>query len=185
MTVPSGVFTPWAQLLCIDCNNRMAANDRNSCAKHIVDQGNDGMRVPGRLRPAREINAVCDVCFVGVFCDRDDVSLCQLVVRLAEEAGGEVGSGLSLWQTGGMCVAAGYGANGFRILVTESEDWDEHPGVDDMVLIGVYRDVFGGEFSGEEEEVVWQELLPATEAGKVARLWEHWIDNSKTQEGTQ
>jgi len=99
--VKAGVFTPWAQILCVACNNALVA------------QGDARAREMKTPEVEGQHNATCDTCGIDVRVPRDDVAVCQ---RFARE------TGMELWQTGGMCVAAGFAAAGREILVTVDED---------------------------------------------------------------
>ena len=74
------------------------------------------------------IGGTCDKCGAGVWLT-GTVGTCQLAVRLLSTAVGarEAIPGVSLWQTGGMCVAAGVNLgtqdDSAYFLITEDEDW--------------------------------------------------------------
>ena len=76
----------------------------------------------------------CDRCNQPAFCDREDVVLWQRVVDAAQTGGGDDGSAITLWQTRGMCVAAGYSNGRYELLVTDGED---HPVESQVALLGV------------------------------------------------
>ena len=155
MTIHEGVFTPWAELLCIPCNNSTDHHAKQEIAVLEVDAG--------------RANSRCDRCDSLAFCDREDVVLCQRVVDAAQTIGGDDGSAIELWQTGGMCVAAGYRNGRYEMLVTDSED---HPEESQVALLGVYEldeDECPGDMIYTAEGAVW-------DVAAKARLWEHWID---------
>jgi hypothetical protein len=155
MKVPEAVFTPWAQLLCIPCNNAIDHVARHHIELCEVD--------------AEPANVRCDRCNQPAFCDLEDVVLCQRVVDAAQTIGGDDGSAIELWQTGGMCVAAGYRNGRYEMLVTDSED---HPEESHVALLGVYEldeDECPGDMIYTAQGAVW-------DVAAKARLWEHWID---------
>jgi len=157
MKVPEAVFTPWAQLLCIPCNNAIDHVARRHIELCEVD--------------AEPANVRCDRCNQPAFCDREDVVLCQRVVDAAQTIGGDDGSAIELWQTGGMCVAAGYRNGRYEMLVTDSED---HPEESHVALLGVYEldeDECPGDMIYTAQGAVW-------DVAAKARLWEHWIDEA-------
>ena len=157
MSIHESVFTPWAELLCIPCNNS---------TKHDAVRQIEVGEVDADLANTR-----CDRCEKPTYCDREDVALCQRVVEAAQTIGGDAGSAIELWQTGGMCVAAGYSKGRYEMLCTESEaDLEES----EMMLLGVYQldeDDCPGDPIYLETATVW-------DAAAKARVWEHWIDEA-------
>ncbi len=156
---PTGIFTPWAEVLCVDCNN--ARVDSIPQARTITDD-------EAASNPA-EGNAKCDRCDAAVYCERDDVVFCQRVCDAAMTIGGDDGSAIELMQTGGMCVAAGYSTDRHELLVTESE---EHPQGSDVMLLGVYE--IDGD--GDPGDTIYSATATVWDAAARARLWEHWMD---------
>lgn len=135
----SALFTPWATIVCVPCHNAEA--DR---------PGSRSKRVAGDAAAdrAEEPNATCDTCGAAVVCTRSDAALCQ---RFAKAAG------FDLWQTGGMCVAAGYARDGWELLATEDEY--EPAG---RILLGAYREA-------ETDEVAYSEAGDFDEMVRKAR----------------
>ena len=155
MSVHESVFTPWAEVLCIPCNNAIDHGARRHFEPCEVD--------------AELANSFCDHCNEPTFCDREDVVLCQRVVDAAQTIGGDDGSAITLWQTGGMCVAAGYSNGRYEMLVTDSED---HPVESQVALLGVYE-------LDEDEcpgDMIYTAEGAVADVAAKARLWEHWID---------
>ena len=155
MNVPEAVFTPWAQLLCIPCNNAI---------DHVARRHIELCEVDAELANVR-----CDRCNQPAFCDREDVVLCQRVVDAAQTIGGDDGSAITLWQTGGMCVAAGYSNGRYEMLVTDGEEYSVESQV---ALLGVYE-------LDEDEcpgDMIYTAEGAVRDVAAKARLWEHWID---------
>ena len=161
---PLGIFTPWAELICVRCNNELAKRNDYSSAKTILDRD--------YLLRSAEGNAKCDRCDAAVHCEREDVVLCQRVCDAAMTIGGDDGSGIALMQTGGMCVAAGYSTDQYELLITESEDDSEGS---DVMLLGVYE--IGDD--GEPGDTIYSATATVWDAAARARLWEHWMDEFK------
>jgi hypothetical protein len=165
---PTGIFTPWAELLCIPCNNKEAESGHYSSAKTIIDSA--------RFSNPAQGNATCGSCGIAVYCEREDVVLCQRVCDAAVTIGGDDGSAIDLQQTGGMCVAAGYSTDHHELLITESED---HPQGSEAMLLGVYEI----DEDGEPGNPIYSATGTVWDAAARARLWEHWMDEYATDGG--
>lgn len=157
--IQEGVFTPWAQLICLSCNNKLASSPERVHARHID-------RTPGEY--PSESNAICDSCTNPIFIDRTDVASCVRVRDDAEDAY-HWPTGIQLWQTGGMSVAAGVESENHKMMITPDED--EDASADDMV-IGVY--------AGENQDPLFFESYPLAIAGRVAAFLEHEIESGST-----
>ncbi len=157
MSIHEAVFTPWAELLCIPCNNS---------TKHDAVRQIEVGEVDADLANTR-----CDRCEKPTYCDREDVVLCQRIVDAAQTIGGDDGSAITLWQTGGMCVAAGYSKGRYEMLLTEREDDFE---VSEKMLIGVYE-LDEDDCPGDP---IYLETATVRDAAARARVWEHWIDEA-------
>lgn len=158
----TGIFTPWAEVLCVRCNN--ACVDSIPQARTITDDEAASNPTEG--------NARCDRCDASVYCEREEVVLCQRVCDAAQTIGGDEGSAITLWQTGGMCVAAGYTTGRHELLVTESED---EPQGSEVMLLGVYEI----DEDGEPGDTIYSATATVWDAAARARLWEHWMDEFK------
>lgn len=138
-----GIFTPWAEILCTECNNDLVGEVQ--AARHVPMQD-----VPG------EANAVCDRCGRDVHCLYEDAATCQSFARIA---------GFDLWQTGGMCVAAGFHCMGGEILVTVDEESEG------QMMVGCYRGPDGS--MGDADRL---EVLPFAAAIALARQWRRELE---------
>ena len=165
---PLGIFTPWAELCCIRCNNDFAKRDDYPAAKTILDRD--------YLTRLAEPNATCDSCGIDVYCEREDVVLCQRVRDAAMTISGDDGSAIELQQTGGMCVAAGYSTDHHELLITESED---HPQGWEVMLLCVYEI----DEDGEPGDPIYSATEAVRDAAARARVWEHWMDEYGTDGG--
>lgn len=128
-----GVFCPWAEVLCVDCNNRQKHDAARTLPIPYAEVG-------------QQPNGVCDDCGEPVRLDREDVGLCQRVAREAE---------IYLYQTGGMCVAAGYTINGVELLVTDAEN----PADPTALSVGLY-DADDCDVIHFSEEGPYADMLP-------------------------
>ena len=162
----TGIFTPWAELLCIPCNN--ACVDSIPQARTVHTDHAESNPTEGHAR--------CDRCDAAVYCEREDVVLCQRVRDAAMTIGGDDGSAIELQQTGGMCVAAGYSTDRHELLITESE---EHPQGSEVMLLCVYEI----DDDGEPGDAIYSASETVWDAAARARLWEHWMDEYGTDGG--
>jgi hypothetical protein len=113
----SGTWTPWADVLCVEC-------------EYVVLKEQQGRTYPRRLQVLQAMNRTAEVaqpegCLLGC-CDtcqvacgvRDDVALLQQVGFKTSDLDWEGPFGWDLQQTGGMCAALVLSTEGREIVVT-------------------------------------------------------------------
>ena len=151
-----GTFTPWARVYCAPCHNALPEERRSRGRPAVVVPDED--TGPEPAAPAR-----CDECDAETDVGRTDVALCQRVARLVE--------GASLWQTGGMCVAAGQvlkredGSPVAEFLATEDEE------TEGAILVGVSPYDAGMTEEDEPRADLWREVYNGSDLEAAAEAW--------------
>lgn len=122
MTYKRGIWTPWAEVLCVACHG----------PKYFVS----GKDVPDfatlateevEPNPAEaEGVTTCDVCGTGIVLD-DSVALEHNLVVALRAAGV---TDAAMMQTGGMCSAARIPVGTGAVMVNDRMGWDSLPGYD-------------------------------------------------------
>lgn len=87
-----GTFHPTGAITCISCSSSHSDGDAAYAAKYF-----DGTHA-----------AVCDHCGADIRLEREDVARCQALAKAFKDPTAGV------WQTGGMCVAAGFKAESVK-----------------------------------------------------------------------
>ena len=163
ITAPAGIWTPHGELLCAACHDNLTADWKRDIDPASQQEGHA---------------AICDHCHVEVATSREDVALCSAFVHAYNAAASEADKGARLahlWQTGGMCVAAGLAfPDGAHVMVTDAES-SEDPA---LLLIGRYE---GAE---DEEPAEWHRMrcpeavqLVLSWAGCHGSEWGAWGSN--------
>ncbi len=141
-TARNGVWTPWAQVLCVECDYTGLKDSPRAqhYAKHLTAVSAMA-RTAEVARPEGDLMGVCDNCRCKCWV-RQDVALLQQVGLKSSDLDWEGPFGWSLEQTGGMCAALVFSTEGREIVVTamdgeffvgeyentddEDERWNEH-----------------------------------------------------------
>lgn len=153
--VKRGVFTPWSEILCARCHNT-APTDKSR--RVLVDDVED--------EADESTIALCDVCAESINVGRTDVALCQklaLAIRYTEA---------SVWQTGGLCVAAGQDFEEQRrqLLGTEGEGEGVEPGTIVIYLLTLDED------HGDITDYSKPPIYEGTDLVAAVRAWEEAAD---------
>lgn len=141
-TARNGVWTPWAEVLCVECDYAALKDSPRAehYAKHL--QSVSAMdRTAEVARPDGDLMGVCNNCRCKCWV-RQDVALLQKVGYKSSDLDWEGPFGWALEQTGGMCAALVFTTEGREIVVTamdgeffvgeyentddEDERWNEH-----------------------------------------------------------
>lgn len=141
-TARNGVWTPWAFVLCVECDYAGLKDSGRSetYARHLAALASMN-RTQEVDRPDGDLMGTCDVCKCRCWV-REDVALIQQVGYKTTELDEEGPFGWGLEQTGGMCAALVFTASGREIVVTafdgefcvgeynvtddEDERWSDH-----------------------------------------------------------
>jgi hypothetical protein len=120
ITARNGVWTPWAQVLCVECDYvALKANMRTPAehyAKHFqVVAAMDRTAEVGR--PDGQLLGTCNTCHCSCWV-RFDVALLQQVGFKTSELDWEGPFGWALEQTGGMCAALVFSTDDREIVVS-------------------------------------------------------------------
>lgn len=139
----NGVWTPWAQVLCVECD--YAALKNSPRAQHY-DKHLQAVTAMNRTAevacPEGNLLGVCDTCRCKCWV-RTDVALLQQVGFKSAELDWEGPFGWALEQTGGMCAAL--------VFSTETRE---------VVVTAMDGDFFVGEYArAAEDEERWIDAL--------------------------
>ena len=142
-TARNGVWTPWAQVLCVECDYVALKESPRAAgyAKHLAAVA-AMTRTAEVARPEGELLGVCNTCRCACWV-RSDVALLQQIGFKTSELDWEGPFGWSLEQTGGMCSALVFTTEGREVVVTT---------MDGEFFVGEYAAV------GDEDER-WMDAL--------------------------
>lgn len=117
-TARNGVWTPWAEVLCVECDYAALKDSPRAqqYSKHF-DVVSAMERTVEVTRPDGDLQGVCNACRCNCWV-RQDVALLQQVGFQASELDWEGPFGWTLKQTGGMCAALVFTAEGREIVVS-------------------------------------------------------------------
>ena len=121
MKARNGVWTPWALVLCVECDY-VALKD-SSRAEHYAThlQAVTKMERTAEIeQPEGHLLGVCNTCRCACWV-RDDVALLQQVGFKASELDWEGPFGWELQQTGGMCAALVFSTETREVVVTATD----------------------------------------------------------------
>lgn len=125
----NGVWTPWAQVLCLECDHTALRQGvrAQTYAQHFasLSKMDRTAEVP---RPEGDRLATCDACRCPCWV-RDDVALLQSVGYKSSDMDWTGPFSWSLQQTGGMCAALRFECDNRQIVVTA---------MDGCFLVGAY-----------------------------------------------
>ena len=137
------VFTPFATIICVACHNHLMDEYPDHSIAKLIDAK--------WANVDESENGTCDKCSRPVYIERDDVALAQRFAKAVD---------IDVWQTGGMCVAAGFSANGLELVATDGdEDGDD-------IALGLYATDDGGCYRGDD---LFADYCPFDEAVEKAR----------------
>lgn len=114
----NGVWTPWALVLCIECD--YAELKRGERAKHYAEHLEAVAkmnRTAEVTRPEGDLMGVCNLCHCKCWV-RDDVALLQQVGFKTSDLDWEGPFSWELEQTGGLCAALVFLTDTHRVVVT-------------------------------------------------------------------
>ena len=163
------IWTPWSQLLCFPCHGRTPKGGRQ-WREDMTDEVWATYSAPQPLTVAQErettLATECSECSAPIWADRT-VGPCQIAVSKLQ-ALGYVNA--SLWQTGGMCSAAGL-TWGDRYFMLTALDGPISLGVyysednPDEDLAGEYVDGWGYPDDAYDDDDESTHLLAQIDAG--------------------
>src|SRR6185295_565135 len=144
----NGVWTPWAQVLCIECDYRALKNsgdhaDRYAKHLHALESKDRTAEVP---REDGNQLGYCDTCRTRCWA-RSDVALLQQVGFRSSDLDWDGPFGWSLQQTGGMCAALVFTIDGREIVVTA---------MDGFFYVGEYARAEGADSDWDSPIRTWQ-----------------------------
>ena len=143
----NGVWTPWAQVLCVECEYAaLKSSPRGQSYEKRFKAVTAMARTAEVEQPKGLLLASCDECQCSCWA-RKDVALLQQVGFKASDLDWEGPFGWTLQQTGGMCAALVFSTDGRQIVVTA---------MDGEFYIGEYTHVEGEEDSWDQPLRSWQ-----------------------------
>jgi hypothetical protein len=143
----NGVWTPWAQVLCVECEYAALKDSSRGQSYGTRFKAVTAMaRTTEVEQPEGLLIASCDECRCNCWA-RKDVALIQQVGFKSSEQDWEGPFGWALQQTGGMCAALVFSTDGRQIVVTA---------MDGALYIGEYAHTDGDEDSWDRPLRTWE-----------------------------
>lgn len=145
-----GAWTPWAQVLCAECEYAVLKNSsRGDSYARRLKVVTELDRTAEIECPEGDLLALCNECRCMCW-TRDDVALLQQVGFRSSDLDWEGPFGWALQQTGGMCAALVFSTDGRQIVVTA---------MDGAFYVGEYAHTEGEEESWDRPLRTWESAL--------------------------
>ena len=143
----NGAWTPWAAVLCVECEYAdLKSSSRGEIYARRLAVVTALARTQTVEQPEGDLLGTCNTCQCTCWV-RDDVALLQHVGFKTSDLDWEGPFGWALQQTGGMCAALVFTAEGRQIVVTA---------MDEEFFVGEYANVEGEEESWDESIRRWK-----------------------------